>query len=77
MAELAVRRAWRRQGVAAGMHRLLIEDQRAERATLTTRPEPGAAPARTAYAAWGYRKVGRARYGDEHPAYDVLVLPLQ
>ncbi|MEU9158787.1 GNAT family N-acetyltransferase [Streptomyces sp. NPDC048424] len=76
VAELAVRGAWRRQGVAAAMHRLLIADQGAERITLTVRPDPEAAPARTAYATWGYRKVGRARYGDGHPAYDVLVLPV-
>ncbi|MFE9928090.1 GNAT family N-acetyltransferase [Streptomyces sp. NPDC005533] len=76
VAELAVRDAWRRQGIAAALHRLLIADQDAERVTLTAHPAPEAAPARTAYAAWGYRKVGPARYGDAHPAYDVLVLPL-
>ncbi|MFF3678345.1 GNAT family N-acetyltransferase [Streptomyces sp. NPDC002120] len=76
VAELAVRGAWRRQGIAAAMHRLLIADQEAERSTLTAHPDPEAAPARTAYAAWGYRKVGRARYGDGQPAYDVMVLPL-
>ncbi|MGW7440374.1 GNAT family N-acetyltransferase [Streptomyces sp. NPDC054849] len=74
VAELAVRRGWRRQGVAAGMHRILISELGAERITLTTRPEPEAAPARTAYAAWGYRTVGRARYGDDSPVYDVMVL---
>ncbi|MFI1283632.1 GNAT family N-acetyltransferase [Streptomyces sp. NPDC020858] len=73
VAELAVRRGWRRQGVAAEMHRLLISGHGAERITLTTRPEPEAAPARTAYAAWGYRKVGLARYGNDSPAYDVMV----
>ncbi len=74
VAELAVRGPWRRQGVAAGMHRLLVSGLGAERITLTARPEPEAAPARTAYAAWGYRTVGRARYGDDSPAYDVMVM---
>ncbi|MFI2645592.1 GNAT family N-acetyltransferase [Streptomyces sp. NPDC018610] len=73
VAELAVRKAWRRRGIAAELHRRLISGLEAERVTLTVRPEPEAAPARAAYAAWGYRKVGRARYGDGSPAYDVLV----
>ncbi|MGW0553988.1 GNAT family N-acetyltransferase [Streptomyces sp. NPDC002926] len=74
VAELAVRRAWRRQGIAAEMHRRLISDLEAERITLTMRPEPEAAAAQTAYATWGYQKVGQVRHGDTAPAYDVMVL---
>ncbi|WP_319726203.1 GNAT family N-acetyltransferase [Streptomyces sp. MB09-01] len=77
LAELAVRRGWRRQGIAAELHRRLIAGLEAERIALTMRPEPEAAPAQAAYGAWGYRNVGRAQYGDASPAYDVMVLPLR
>ncbi|MFJ3728343.1 GNAT family N-acetyltransferase [Streptomyces sp. NPDC090045] len=77
LAELAVRRKWRRQGIAAELHRRLLSGLEAERIALTMRPEPEAAPARAAYGAWGYRNVGRARYGDASPAYDVMVLTLR
>lgn len=74
VAELAVRRPWRRQGIAAEMHRRLISGLEAERITLTVRPESEAAPARAAYAAWGYRGLGSAHYGDALPAYDLMLL---
>ncbi|WP_404962484.1 GNAT family N-acetyltransferase [Streptomyces sp. 147326] len=77
LAELAVRRKWRRQGIAAELHRRLTSGLGAERAVLTVRPEPEAAPAQTAYGAWGYQNVGRAQHGDASPAYDVMVLPLR
>ncbi|MDR3083184.1 MAG: hypothetical protein LBV60_20090, partial [Streptomyces sp.] len=48
----------------------------AERVALTVRPEPEAAPARTAYARWGYRKVGRSHPGGEGPVYDAMVRDL-
>ncbi|MDX3354539.1 GNAT family N-acetyltransferase [Streptomyces sp. ME01-24h] len=74
VAELAVRRPWRRQGIAAELHRRLISGLEAERITLTVRPEPEAEPAQATYAAWGYQNLGRVRYGDTSPAYDVMVL---
>ncbi|MFD4762649.1 GNAT family N-acetyltransferase [Streptomyces sp. NPDC058439] len=77
VAELAVRRPWRRQGIAAELHRRLISGLDAERITLTMRPESEAAPAQRAYAAWGYQNVGRARHGDTSPAYDVMVLSMR
>ncbi|MFJ8311449.1 MULTISPECIES: GNAT family N-acetyltransferase [unclassified Streptomyces] len=77
VAELAVRKAWRRRGIAAGLHRRLIEGLDAERITLTRRPEPEAAPAQTAYASWGYQKVGQMRPSSEAPTYDVMVLFLR
>ncbi|MFJ6760954.1 GNAT family N-acetyltransferase [Streptomyces sp. NPDC091273] len=77
LAELAVRREWRRQGIAAELHRRLISGLEAERIVLTVRPEAEAAPAQTAYGAWGYQNVGRARDRDASPAYDVMVLPLR
>ncbi|MFE6839467.1 GNAT family N-acetyltransferase [Streptomyces sp. NPDC057705] len=77
LAELAVRREWRRQGIAAESHRRLMSGLEAERIVLTVRPEPEAAPAQTAYGAWGYQNVGQAQYGDASPAYEVMVLPLR
>ncbi|MGK5549701.1 hypothetical protein ACSNOH_34010 [Streptomyces sp. URMC 127] len=77
MIELAVGKPWRRRGIAAGLHARLLDGVRAERAALTMRPEPEAAAARCAYAAWGYRKVGRWRPGAEAPVYDAMVLGLR
>lgn len=74
--ELAVRRPWRRQGVAAQMHAGLLDGLKAGRATLTMRPEPEAAPAQAAYEKWGYRTVGQLRPWDEAPVYDAMVLDL-
>jgi GNAT superfamily N-acetyltransferase len=74
--ELAVRRPWRRQGVAAQMHAGLLDGLKAGRATLTMRPEPEAAPAQAAYAKWGYRTVGQLRPWDEAPVYDAMVVDL-
>ncbi|MEV4503799.1 GNAT family N-acetyltransferase [Streptomyces klenkii] len=75
--ELAVGKPWRRLGIAAGLHARLLDGVRAERATLTMRPEPEAAAARCAYAAWGYRKVGRSQPWSEAPVYDSMVLDLR
>ena len=72
--ELAVRKPWRRQGTAAQLHNTLLDGQAVERVTLTMRPEPEAAPAQAAYAAWGYRKVGQSQPWDEAPVYDSMVL---
>ncbi|MFD7447227.1 GNAT family N-acetyltransferase [Streptomyces sp. NPDC059909] len=75
--ELAVRKPWRRRHIAAGLHTRLLEGLSVERVTLTMRPEPEAAPAQSAYAAWGYRKVGRSHPWDEAPVYDCMVLNLR
>ncbi|MFF4391422.1 GNAT family N-acetyltransferase [Streptomyces sp. NPDC001552] len=74
--ELAVRKPWRRRGVAAGLHAALLEGLAVERVTLTVRPEPEAAPARSAYAAWGYREVGVSHPWEEAPFYRAMVLDL-
>jgi GNAT superfamily N-acetyltransferase len=72
--ELAVRKPWRRRGIAAALHSALLEGLRVERVTLTVRPEPEAAPARSAYAAWGYRNVGVAHPWEGAPFYTAMVL---
>ncbi|MFG3268494.1 GNAT family N-acetyltransferase [Streptomyces bobili] len=75
--ELAVRKPWRRRGIAAGLHALLLGGLAVERVTLTMRPEPEAAPAQSAYAAWDYRKVGESHPWPEAPVYDAMVLDLR
>ncbi|MFD5554301.1 GNAT family N-acetyltransferase [Streptomyces sp. NPDC127068] len=72
--ELAVRRKWRRSGVAGRLHALLRDGLAVERVTLAVRPEPEAKPAQSAYAKWGYREVGPVRPREEGPAYTVMVL---
>ncbi|MFM9443541.1 GNAT family N-acetyltransferase [Streptomyces acidiscabies] len=74
--ELAVRKSWRRQGIAAELHNRLLNGLHAERVTLTVRPEPEAAPARAAYVAWGYRRVGVSRPWEGAPLYDCMVREL-
>lgn len=75
--ELAVRRPWRRLGIARRLHAALLEGLEGERVTLTVRPEPEAAPAQAAYGAWGYRKLGKSQPGDDAPVYDAMVLQLR
>ncbi|WP_329329351.1 GNAT family N-acetyltransferase [Streptomyces mirabilis] len=74
--EPAVRKAWRRGGVAAALHAQLIGDLDAGRVTLTVRPEAEAEAARSAYKAWGYRKVGVSRPWVGAPLYDCMVRDL-
>ncbi|MFC9285818.1 GNAT family N-acetyltransferase [Streptomyces sp. NPDC057052] len=71
--ELAVRKAWRRRGVAAALHEQLTSGLNAERVTLTVRPEPEAEAARCAYESWGYRTVGTSHPWDEAPLYACMV----
>ena len=73
--DLLVRASWRRQGIGAALHGLVLANRPEERATLTLLPS--AAPAQQAFRAWGWRKVGRTR--DPAPGSavaDVLVTPL-
>ncbi|MFF0725577.1 GNAT family N-acetyltransferase [Streptomyces sp. NPDC004134] len=75
--ELAVRKPWRRQGVARRLHAALLDGLAVERVTLTVRPEPEAAPARAAYESWGYRKLGTSQPGACAPVYEAMVLRLR
>ncbi|MFD5728446.1 GNAT family N-acetyltransferase [Streptomyces sp. NPDC058368] len=74
--ELAVRKPWRRLGIAARLHTLLLNGLDVERVTLTVRPEPEAAAAQSAYSAWGYREVGLSHPWEEAPFYTAMVLDL-
>jgi len=75
LVELAVRPSWRRQGIAATLHDLILEDRPEERATLTV--PPTAIPAQSAFRKWGWRKVARTRDGGPGaPVSDVLITSL-
>jgi GNAT superfamily N-acetyltransferase len=73
--DLLVRASWRRQGIGATLHGLVLATRPEERATLTV--APSAAPAQQAFRAWGWRKVARTRDpAPGSPVADVLVTPL-
>jgi GNAT superfamily N-acetyltransferase len=75
LADLLVRRSWRRQGIGRALHDLILADRTEERATLTVLP--AAAPAQHAFRAWGWRKVARTRApGPGSPVADVLLITL-
>jgi GNAT superfamily N-acetyltransferase len=73
--DLLVRASWRRQGIGAALHGLVLATRPEERATLTV--APSATPAQHAFRAWGWRKVGRTRDpAAGSPVADVLLTPL-
>jgi GNAT superfamily N-acetyltransferase len=75
LTELLVRASWRRQGIAATLHDLILAGRPEERATLTVLP--AAFPAQNAFGKWGWRKVARTRdAGPGSPVSDVLVTAL-
>ena len=73
LVDLLVRASWRRQGIAAALHDLILSGRPEERATLTV--SPAAAPAQRALRSWGWRKVARTR-GPGPAVYDVLLITL-
>ncbi len=75
LVDLLVRTSWRRQGIAATLHDLILRNRPEERATLIVLP--AATPAQKAFQKWGWRKV--ARTSDPRrglPVSDVLVTAL-
>jgi len=75
LAGLLVRAPWRRQGIGAALHDLVLRNRPEERATLTLLP--AAVPAQAAFRTWGWRKVARTRDQDPGSAVaDVLVVTL-
>ena len=73
--ELAVRAAWRRQGIGRELHDLILAGRTEERATVTAAPD--AAAAQAAFRSWGWRKVARTRSEDDRePVRDVLLIRL-
>jgi ribosomal protein S18 acetylase RimI-like enzyme len=75
LTDLAVRAAWRRQGIARALLDLILADRNEERATVTVLP--GAAAAQQAFRAWGWRRIARTRGGQvDDPVCDVLLTTL-
>jgi len=73
--DLGVRASWRRQGIGAALHDLVLAKRPEERATLMA--PPAATPAQAALRNWGWHKVARTRdSGPGSPVSDVLVLTL-
>jgi ribosomal protein S18 acetylase RimI-like enzyme len=68
LTELAVRAAWRRQGVGRELHDLVLAGRAEERATVTVAPDANAAQG--ALRAWGWQRVARTR--SDSPALQVL-----
>jgi GNAT superfamily N-acetyltransferase len=73
LTELLVRASWRRQGIAASLHDLILANRPEERATLTV--PPGAAPAQNAFRAWGWTRIARTR-GPGSAVLDMLITAL-
>ncbi|MFF2328178.1 MULTISPECIES: GNAT family N-acetyltransferase [unclassified Streptomyces] len=73
--ELAVRVAWRRQGIARRLHDTLLAGVEAERVLLNVHPDSKAAAA--AYRTWGYRKIGEAQPWPGADPHDVMLLDLR
>jgi ribosomal protein S18 acetylase RimI-like enzyme len=75
LADLAVRAAWRRQGIGTTLYGLIMAKRPEERATLTVLPSAG--PAQNAYQRWGWSKIARTRdAGLSSAVLDVLILTL-
>jgi ribosomal protein S18 acetylase RimI-like enzyme len=74
MNELMVTPEWQGRGVAHALHDELLGSRDEERATLLVRENNTAA--QTAYARWGWEKVGKLRPYPDAPHFDAMVLPL-
>ena len=75
LTDLLVRASWRRQGIGADLHELILAGRQEERATLTV--APAAAAAQRAFRGWGWEKIARTRGpGQGTPARDVLLMAL-
>jgi GNAT superfamily N-acetyltransferase len=76
LVDLLVRASWRRQGIAAALHDLILADRPEERATAVLWPAAGAA--QNAFSTWGWCKIARTREADSATSVsDVLVTTLR
>jgi ribosomal protein S18 acetylase RimI-like enzyme len=75
LTELAVRAAWRRQGIGGALHQRILGNRPEERATLTV--SPGASAAHGALRSWGWTRVARTRDpADPAAVLEIMVIPL-
>jgi ribosomal protein S18 acetylase RimI-like enzyme len=75
LVELLVRASWRRQGIGATLHDLILSERPEERATVVV--APSATAAQQAFQSWGWRKVARTRDpGNAASVADILLLTL-
>jgi ribosomal protein S18 acetylase RimI-like enzyme len=75
LTEIMVGTAWRRRGYARVLHDALLTDRREQRATLLVLPDN--VPAKAAYLAWGWYKLGELQPFDDAPVYDAMMLELK
>ncbi|MEV0392913.1 GNAT family N-acetyltransferase [Polymorphospora rubra] len=74
LCELMVHPDWQRRGIAQALHDELLHHRPEQRATLLVREDNMAA--QTAYAKWGWEKMGKLKPFPDSPNYDALILPL-
>jgi YD repeat-containing protein len=72
--EIMVHPDVRRQGIAQALHDALLRNRSESRATLLVRADN--APARIAYARWGWYPAAKLQPFPDSPVYDALILDL-
>ena len=75
LTEIMVSESRRRRGYARKLHDRLLKGRNEERATLLVLPDNTAA--QTAYASWGWRKLGGLKPFDDSPTYDAMLIALK
>ncbi|WP_433221046.1 GNAT family N-acetyltransferase [Dactylosporangium sp. CS-047395] len=75
LCELMVHPKLQRLGIARAIHDELLRSRPEDRATLLVRDDNTAA--QTAYAKWGWTKLGKLQPYPDSPNYDALLLPLR
>ncbi|MEV6299862.1 GNAT family N-acetyltransferase [Actinoplanes sp. NPDC051861] len=68
---MMVRNEFRRRGYARALHDELLNARPERRAALLVNPSN--VPARTAYEAWGWRKIGELQPFSDAPVYDAML----
>jgi GNAT superfamily N-acetyltransferase len=72
--EVMVRKPWRGEGVARGIHDELMKQRTEQRAALTV--EKAHPKVRALYETWGYYKVGELQPMPDSPLYEAMLLDL-
>ncbi|MGW1198840.1 N-acetyltransferase family protein [Streptomyces sp. NPDC002536] len=74
ISELMVRPPWRRRGIARRLHDELLTGRSEDLGTILV--DPKNTPARSAYYAWGWEKLGDIQPFDNSPVFESLVRQL-